>query len=124
MPVLVWADIPVADLDRAVKFYAHVLGKPVEAPPEFPGVALVRSDDPGPNIDLVVEPDRPTTTGGTTIYLGSNGDIDGMLARVAAAGGTVLEPKKFLGPIIGWLAYFKDSEGNRIGIQQPGDMGS
>jgi uncharacterized protein len=123
MPVLVWADIPVKDLDRAAKFYAHVLKKPVDTPPEFAGVGLVRSDDPGPNVDFVVDPAKPTTTSGTTIYLGTDGDIDGMLSRVTAAGGTVTDPKQNFGPMIGWLAYFTDTEGNRIGLQQAADMG-
>lgn len=27
---IVWCDIPVKDLDRAIRFYAAVLGKPVK----------------------------------------------------------------------------------------------
>jgi hypothetical protein len=53
---------------------------------------------------------------GPTIYLTSMGDIDGMLARVAEAGGKVLEPPQDMGEMIGVLAFVEDTEGNRIGI--------
>jgi predicted enzyme related to lactoylglutathione lyase len=55
---------------------------------------------------------------GTTIYFSSYGDINGMVARVREAGGEVLEEPTFRGPMVGWVAFFRDSEGNRIGIQQ------
>jgi uncharacterized protein len=36
---IVWCDIPVLDLDRAVKFYSAVLGQPVKKQ-EFPGMTI------------------------------------------------------------------------------------
>ena len=41
--------------------------------------------------DLAVGQSTPSTTHGWTIYLGSMGDIDGMLVRAVEAGGRVLE---------------------------------
>ncbi len=121
---LVWADVPVKDIDRAVRFYSHVLGMPLDVPPDFGGgVALVRGVE-GPSIDLVQDdPSKPTTDRGTTIYLSSNGDIDGMIARVEEAGGRILGQKQLMGDVIGWLAYFEDTEGNRIGIHEPAQQG-
>ena len=58
---------------------------------------------------------------GPTIYLGAGGDIDGMVARVVEAGGTVLQEKQNMGPMVGWIAFVLDTEGNRIGIQQPAE---
>ncbi len=116
--VLVWADIPVSDLARASRFYAHVLGLPVELPPGMEGVSLVMGDPP--SVDLAPSSITPSTTAGTTIYFGANGDIDGMLARVVEAGGRILEGKQYLGEMIGWLAFIVDTEGNRIGLQEQG----
>ena len=117
---LVWADVPVKDIDRAMRFYSQVLGMPFEAPPDFGGGVAIVGGVEGPSIDLVQDdPSKPSTDRGTTIYLSSNGDIDGMLSRVEQAGGRVLQPKQFMGDLIGWLAYFEDTEGNRIGIQEP-----
>jgi hypothetical protein len=36
---LVWADIPVVDLDRAIRFYTAVLGAPVVRQ-EYPGMTI------------------------------------------------------------------------------------
>ena len=121
---LVWADIPVKDIQRAIGFYSHVLGMPLEAPPDFGGGVALVAGVQGPSIDLVQEdPSKPSTDRGTTIYLSSNGDIDGMISRVEEAGGRILQAKQFMGDLIGWLAYFEDTEGNRIGIQEPAQQG-
>ena len=45
-----------------------------------------------------------------------------MLERAVAAGGELLMPLTDMGPMIGSLGYFKDSEGNRIGVHQPSAM--
>ena len=41
-------------------------------------------------------------------------------APALQAGGRILEEKQFRGDMIGWIAFIEDSEGNRIGIQEPG----
>lgn len=118
--IIVWADIPVTDMARAIAFYSHVTGKPVAAMPGMDDVAVINpapgSEGPAVSADLYVG--KPSTEG-PTVYLNSDGDIDGVLARVAEAGGTVLQAKADMGPMVGWIAFFLDSEGNRIGVQQP-----
>ena len=39
-----------------------------------------------------------------------------MLVRIEKAGGKVLLPKTFMGDMVGNIAFFLDSEGNRIGL--------
>jgi predicted enzyme related to lactoylglutathione lyase len=41
------------------------------------------------------------------------------MARIREAGGEVLQEPQDMGPMIGTLAFFKDTEGNRIGVHQP-----
>jgi predicted enzyme related to lactoylglutathione lyase len=41
-----------------------------------------------------------------------------MLERVREAGGTIDQDKEYQGEMIGWTAFFIDSEGNRIAIEQ------
>jgi uncharacterized protein len=120
MPIsLTWADVPVLDLNRASTFYSKMLGVEVMALPGMDNVAVVPSDN-GISVDLAQgTPIKPSTTHGTTIYFSSNGDIDGMVRRAVEAGGQVLAEKRFMGPMIGWIAFIVDTEGNRIGIQQP-----
>jgi len=120
--VVVWADIPVLDIDRARAFYAHVLGSPVEYMPGTTEVAILKSpgetDPMDVSADLALSQSTPSTTHGTTIYLGAMGDIDGMVARAVEAGGSILAEKAFM-DMVGWIAFIQDSEGNRIGIHQP-----
>lgn len=120
--VVVWADIPVVDLARASKFYEHVTGQSVLTMPET-GDSVAVIGDPVSNTSLVSADlyvgGTPLAEGGTTIYLTTGGDIDGMLARVREAGGEVLQEKQSMGAMVGWIAFIRDTEGNRIGLQQP-----
>jgi uncharacterized protein len=123
--IIVWADIPVEDLDRASKFYSHVLQIPVNRVPGMDGIALPGSPpapgDTAPQAPVVafdLYPGKPSLEG-VTIYLTVSGDYASTLARVREAGGEVLEEPVDRGPMVGILAYIKDSEGNRIGLHQP-----
>lgn len=120
--VVVWADIPATDLQRAVEFYAHVTGRSVDQFPGMEGVAVITGD---PDVMVVsadiYEGGKPSIDG-ATIYLGTGGDIAGMLERVSEAGGEILQEPQFMGDMVGTVAFFKDSEGNRVGLQQPGRL--
>lgn len=121
--IIVWADIPVTDMARAMKFYGRVTGQPVMAMPgtnDTVAVIGAPASDEGPIVSADLYVGGKPSHDGPTIYLGSGGDIDGMVARVAEAGGKVLEEKRFMGEMVGWIVFIEDSEGNRIGIQQPG----
>jgi hypothetical protein len=56
---------------------------------------------------------------GATVYLSSQGDFAGILARVREAGGEVLQEPQDMGQMVGTVAFIKDTEGNRIGIHEP-----
>jgi predicted enzyme related to lactoylglutathione lyase len=119
--IVVWADIPVLDMKRASEFYAHVIGEPVLVMPGTDdGVAVIGTPDSRVSADLYVGRGAKPSHDGPTVYFGTGGDIDGMLSRVLDAGGKVLRPKEFMGETVGWVAFFEDTEGNRIGVQQPG----
>ena len=123
--IIVWADIPVSDIARASKFYAHVTGMSVMPMPGSndtialiggPGDAALEGGGMIVSADLYVG-GKPSHDG-PTVYLNSGGDIDAMVARVTEAGGTMLQEKQFMGDMVGWVAFFEDTEGNRIGIEQ------
>ena len=119
--VIVWADIPVADMERARAFYSAVLQLPVEPMPGMDGVALPVVDDrDSVAFDLVKhETAVPGSGAGPTVYLGANGDIQGMAERIVAAGGTILQPPTDMGEMVGIIGFFLDTEGNRVGIHEP-----
>jgi predicted enzyme related to lactoylglutathione lyase len=128
--MIVWADIPVTDLDRAMTFYSAVLQHEFIAVEGMPGVGLPAPEQPSPGddapqgpmpvaFDLAVMEDHKPSLDGCTIYLNGGEDPEGMLRRAAEAGGEILTPLTFMGEMIGSIGFFKDSEGNRIGVHKP-----
>ena len=119
--VIIWADIPVVDMPRAMKFYEHVTGEKVHQFPGMEDVAVIGDPTAGPLISADLYLGGKPSKDGATVYLNPNGDIDRLLARVVEAGGEIERPKAFMGPMVGWIGTFFDTEGNRIGVQQAGD---
>jgi predicted enzyme related to lactoylglutathione lyase len=119
---IVWADIPVADMDRARAFYAAVLEGEVPLMDGANGdVALLPGDPTSGEVsgDLVRGENQKPGANGVTIYLDSKGDPEGMIERAVAAGGAVLMPVASMGDMVGSIGIFQDSEGNRIGVHKP-----
>ena len=120
----VWADIPVADMERARKFYAAVLQTEVPLMDGANGdVALLPMNPGDMSGDLVKSDTRTPGAPGVTIYLDSKGDPEGMIERAVAAGGKVGAPVADMGEMVGSIGFFIDSEGNRIGVHKPPKQG-
>ncbi len=114
---IVWADIPVTDLDRAIAFYSAVLGAPVEKQngPGFLFAVLPHAE--GESGGCLVPPgdgNAPSRTG-PLCYLNAEGRLPEAVAAAVAHGGEVLEPVHPLGPH-GFRAVVLDSEGNRVAL--------
>ncbi|WP_202840908.1 DUF6265 family protein [Luteimonas saliphila] len=115
-----WFEIPVADFDRALRFYGAVLDAPLEAM-DMDGVRMGMFPSDGRNVSgaIVHGEDYVPGTTGALVYLSGGGDLAPALARVAAAGGKVIVPKTQISPEFGYFALFLDSEGNRVGLHSP-----
>ena len=109
----VWFDIPVADMDRAVKFYERVTGQKLKRMEVGGGKATALFESDG---CLFSAPEDKPSHFGSRVYFNATPSIDEWLQRVEAAGGTVLVPRTSIGGDRGYFAYFEDSEGNRIGL--------
>ena len=121
---IVWADIPVTDMDRARAFYAAVLQAEIPLMDGAGGdVALLPMKPGDAGADLVRSDQASPGAGGATIYLNSNGDPEGMMERAVAAGGEVIRPVQDMGDMVGFIGFFRDSEGNRIGVHKPPQQG-
>lgn len=48
--------------------------------------------------------------------------IDDALSAITENGGTIMMPKTEIAPGMGWIALFQDTEGNVLGLHQPGAM--
>jgi predicted enzyme related to lactoylglutathione lyase len=113
---LVWCDIPVVDLDRAIRFYSAVLGTNVKKQ-EFPGMAigvLPHEDNEVGGCLYKKEGENPSLQG-PLLYLNAQGRLDQAIAAVEPNGGKILKPKHPIGPY-GFRAIILDSEGNRLAL--------
>lgn len=110
-----WFEIPVADMARATAFYSAVMQAtlmPMEQP-EGEMQAFLSGETPVGA--LVANAHNTPSTSGALIYFDAGGDIDAMLTRVEAAGGSIAMPKISIGAF-GHIAHFVDTEGNRIAL--------
>ena len=113
---IVWCDIPVRDLERAIRFYGAVLGREVKRH-DFSGMTvgiLPHNDGEVAGCLLPGQEEKPGKDG-VVIYLNANGRLDEAVAAVAANGGSVIKPKHAIGPF-GFRAIVIDSEGNRVAL--------
>ena len=116
-----WVEIYVSDMERAQKFYESVFNitmTPMQTPGAFGDLEMVSFPwvEGGHNISgaLCKMTDMPPGSGGTLVYFGCD-DCSVELARVANAGGRVLQEKMSLGEH-GFCGIALDSEGNSIGF--------
>ncbi|WP_086737168.1 VOC family protein [Erythrobacter colymbi] len=112
-------EIPVTDMDRAVRFYEAVFKVELDRR-ETDGYDMAffpRADGrPGTSGALAKGDAYKPTRDGAILYFDVP-DLDAVIARAEAAGGSVLYPKKDIGEA-GFVAEIADSEGNRIALSQ------
>ena len=112
-------EIPVTDMDRAIRFYEAVFAVKLDRR-ETDGYHMAffpRADGrPGASGALAKGDVYKPTRDGAILYFGVP-DIDAVIARAEAAGGSVLYPKKGIGEA-GFVAEIGDTEGNRIALSQ------
>jgi uncharacterized protein len=115
---VVWCDIPVLDLDRAIGFYSAVLGAPIQKQEcegtNFAVLPRAGEDAVSGCLTPAREGSQPSQQG-ALVYLNCQGRLDQAIAAVKSKGGRVLETKRQIGPY-GFRAIVLDSEGNRIAL--------
>ncbi|APV50075.1 glyoxalase [Betaproteobacteria bacterium GR16-43] len=116
----VWVDIPVADLDRAAKFYNAVLALPIHKVAAN-GVNFCVLDHGEGNGGCLIASKDAVTSKGILVYMNVNGRIRDAVAKAVANGGKVLEDTVAIGPH-GFRAVVLDSEGNRIALHSEKDL--
>ncbi|HJY43892.1 MAG TPA: VOC family protein [Propionibacteriaceae bacterium] len=123
MSKVVHFEIPAEDLDRAKNFYGSVFGWELQTMPMEGGeYTSVKTTDVDEQTQLPTEPgainggmfvrDERLTSPVITI------DVDGIddaLKQIEAEGGTTVTPRTAI-PGMGAFAYFKDPEGNVLGL--------
>jgi len=115
-----WFEIPVADMDRAIRFYESASASKLRreafgGPGQELAVFAVR-DQAAVKGALLSAPQVKPSAQGAIVYLNAAPSIDAWLARAQDAGGKVLLEKTALPEGMGFFAHLLDSEGNRVGV--------
>lgn len=120
MPKVVHFEIPAEDLDRAKNFYGSIFGWELQDMEgmDYTIVRTVAVDEqqmptePGAINGGMMRRSADTPSPVLTIDVHS---IDEALKRIEEAGGSVVRPRQEI-PGMGAYAYFKDTEGNTLGL--------
>lgn len=119
MNPVVYFEIPVMDMERAIAFYSAVFDFTFEKDIiDHNEMAFFPFEDGARGITGALAKGEiyVPTVNGIVIYFGTN-DIDLILQKAVEAGGEILYPKTSNGDL-GHVAEFKDSEGNRMALHQ------
>jgi uncharacterized protein len=110
MNKLVHWEIPSTDLSKSTKFYSALFGWKIQSWSETYAIFSVEGGVGGgiANVEKMPEP-------GIDVYVGVD-DIPAVLAKAEALGGKVEQPKTEIGGGMGFLAFFRDPCGCRIGL--------
>ena len=113
---IVWFELPVRDLDKAVEFYAAATGATIVKEQMGPDVtAMFKPADPMTGVAGHLYKGKPAGDGtGPTVHLAAEGTVEQMMDRVTQAGGNVVSPAIEIPP--GRFFYATDPDGNSIGL--------
>lgn len=114
---MVWFELPVSDLSRATDFYETVFATKLKIDERFPELAMFpRVNETAVTGALAIMSGQKSSTDGAVVYLNCDGQLDAVLKRAQAAGGALLEEVAQLPGGMGWIAQFRDLDGNRVGL--------
>ena len=114
-----WFEIPVSDMQRAIKFYGEAFDiklEPIEIGPQEFAFFPMQKGAVGAGGTLMHGPGAKPSHQGTTVYFRVE-DIDPVLGQIGKAGGKTLSPRVSVGDY-GFTAHFEDSEGNRVALHE------
>jgi uncharacterized protein len=120
---IVHFEIPVDDRKRAENFYSKAFGWMMNTVPNFDYTMVGTTDsteegmpkEPGAINGGMPMRGKPVEHTVVTIRVD---DIDSALRRIEQLGGKTVQPKMSIGDM-GSTAYFRDTEGNVVGLWAP-----
>src|SRR5689334_22605492 len=116
-----WFEIPTTDINRAQRFYEAIFSINM-TPMDLPNIRMrmFPLDDMMTQVGGAIVDSKgfhkASATDGPLIYLNGNPDVQNILDKVPAAGGSILVPKTEISPDYGHMAVITDTEGNRIAL--------
>ncbi|MDR3680274.1 MAG: VOC family protein [Flavipsychrobacter sp.] len=114
-----WFEIPATDINRAKTFYENVFDVEMDSS-EMMGMKMAMfPGEPGSGKasgGLVESPMHKPSQEGCVVYLNANPAMDTVIGKIEPAGGKVLMPKTKITDEIGYMAFFIDTEGNKVAL--------
>lgn len=112
-----WFEIPVADFERARKFYSHILDfEMIDMLMDNDRLGFFPSEAGSVSGAIVSGKIYHPSDQGVLIYLNCGDDLSVVLNKVEEAGGIINKPKTIITPEHGYYAFIIDTEGNKIGL--------
>jgi|SRR6185312_3996222 len=115
-----WFEIPATDISRAQNFYETIFGIKMDAMPEMMGMKMASFPAEMGNGKvagaIAQSPNHKPGMDGAVVYLNANPSIDAVIGKIEQAGGKMIMPKMQISPEIGYMAFFVDTEGNRMAL--------
>jgi predicted enzyme related to lactoylglutathione lyase len=114
-----WFEIPVTDMQRARHFYQVIFGIHMEEMnmPNIKMALFPYAPGSGKASGALALSDMHTPSPhGVIIYLNGDPDLSQVLDKIEPEGGNIIMPKTQISPDFGYMAFFIDTEGNRIAL--------
>lgn len=115
---IVWSEIPVRDLDAAVKFYKAIYDFDLSIDNSGPNpIAMIPVADPEIACGHLYPGTPPASGTGPTTHFQVPDKLESAIERCTKAGGTMLP--EIVSMPFGRFAYALDPDGNSIGLFEP-----
>ncbi|MGJ8544039.1 MAG: VOC family protein [Sulfitobacter sp.] len=112
--VVVWAEIPVTDMERARSFYEAVLQTTLVVQEGGPHPILNFPGGEGGGASGHIYPGTPAKSGGPTVHFAVPDSVEAAAERVKSAGGST--DGQVITIPVGRFAYATDPDDNSIGL--------
>lgn len=113
--VVLWLDIPVADLNRAISFYQAVLDHTAFDHRPNSATATIQFGSNGSGLTLIEASFNNINHVGPVPYLNCNKRLHSALAAVRLNGGLVIDDINSMAPF-GYRAVIEDPDGNKLAL--------
>lgn len=110
-----WFEIPVSDFSRAKSFYESIFGIELHVM-DLQEIKMGIFPHAQGGGAICEHPSYIPNDNGTLLYLNAGDQMQEILDRIKANGGSILCPKTQISPENGYMALFLDSEGNRLAL--------
>ncbi len=114
--VVVWSEIPVSDMKKAVAFYNATFDWTMEIDESGPNPMATLGGDMSATAGHLY-PGKPATDNGPTLHIAVRDRLEDAAIRCRKAGGQVIGDIITIPP--GRFVYAKDPDGNSIGLFEP-----